>query len=349
MDVVAAVGGREHVLGAALGPLHRRAAEGLRDPDRDVLLGVGVEFRAEAAAHVGRDHAHLRLAGAVHDGDERLHEVRHLRGGIEGHLTVRGHPLGDDAARLDRDRREPLVHDPLLDHDLCIPDRIGEALGLVLDRAVEVARCLVVHLRRPVGDCRFQAGNGRKRLVVDFDGRGTVGRRVPILGDDHGDWLSDHPHLAAGEHRALDLLPLAGRVRGARDSPLDPKGLGGKNCRHARKLQRAFRVDGADLGVRMGTADETEVVHAGKHDVVDEAPLAGDELGVLLAERAGADPATRVGRRLLGFRELDLHRLEALGVALLADVRLIFWPRNRLAHALTSAPAAAFTASTMLW
>ena len=60
VDDVAAVDGRDVVLGALLRPLHG-TAEPLREHDRERLFGVDVELGAEPAAHVRSDHADLRL------------------------------------------------------------------------------------------------------------------------------------------------------------------------------------------------------------------------------------------------------------------------------------------------
>ena len=91
-----------------------REPRGLRQRE---LLGVDVDLRAEAAADVGRDHAHLRLGDAADRRDERAHEVRHLRRGVERELAAGRDPVGDDGARLDRHRREPLVVDRQRDLD----------------------------------------------------------------------------------------------------------------------------------------------------------------------------------------------------------------------------------------
>src|SRR5207248_1746146 len=48
-------------------------------------------------------------------------------------------------------------------------------------------------------------------------------------------------------------------------------------------------VDGTDAGVGVGTADEGEVQGTGDVQVVDEAGLTGEQLGVLLAEHPGSE------------------------------------------------------------
>ena len=75
-DVVAAMRVGEEGLGAVGGPLHR-PADLLRRPDADRLFGVDEDLRAEAAAHVGRDHAQLVLRRDADEG--RQHEARDVR------------------------------------------------------------------------------------------------------------------------------------------------------------------------------------------------------------------------------------------------------------------------------
>ena len=167
LELIAPCDRRDHVLAAGLDPLHGPAGEprGLRERE---LLGVDVDLRAEAAADVRRDHAHLRLGDAADRRHERPHEVRHLGRGVERELAARGDPVGDHAARLQRDRREALVVDRQRDLDGRCVERLVEALGLVLDREAVIAGRLLVQLRR--------AGLARV-LGVDHDGQRARSRR----------------------------------------------------------------------------------------------------------------------------------------------------------------------------
>jgi hypothetical protein len=63
-------------LGAVAGPLHR-TADLLGGPQRHHLLGVDEDFRAEAAADVGRHHAQLVLLRDVVE--RRQHEAGDMR------------------------------------------------------------------------------------------------------------------------------------------------------------------------------------------------------------------------------------------------------------------------------
>ena len=120
VDLVAPVVARRHVLGARLDPLDR-APEPLREREHERLLGVGLELRAEAAAHVGCDHAQLVLRNAEHSGEDEARDVRDLGGRVERELVAA--ELPDRAARLDRRTRGAVVHEAVLDGHL----GLGEA------------------------------------------------------------------------------------------------------------------------------------------------------------------------------------------------------------------------------
>ncbi len=102
VDGVAPVDGRNVVLRPLLRPLHR-PAESLRQRDREELLRVDVELRAEAASHVRCDHAHLRLRDAEDEGHREAQDVRHLRRGPERDVARRT-DLREHSSRLDRVR-----------------------------------------------------------------------------------------------------------------------------------------------------------------------------------------------------------------------------------------------------
>ena len=108
LDHVAAVDRRVEALGALLDPLDR-AAEPPGEQQRERLLGVDVQLRAEAAADVGRDHAQLRLGHPEHAGERHAEDVRHLRRRPERQLARRVDRLREHAARLDRRRDQPLL------------------------------------------------------------------------------------------------------------------------------------------------------------------------------------------------------------------------------------------------
>ena len=78
-SLVAVGGGGEEVLVSRLHPLHG-PAQAARHRGHEDVLGVDVPLRAEAAAHVGREHADALLGQAHHGGDGAAHGEGHLGG-----------------------------------------------------------------------------------------------------------------------------------------------------------------------------------------------------------------------------------------------------------------------------
>ena len=91
VDDVAAVDGRQVVLGPLLDPLHR-PPEPPRQRDGERLLGVDVELRAEAAADVGGDDAQLRLGDPEDELQREAQDVRDLGRRPQRDLAGRARP-----------------------------------------------------------------------------------------------------------------------------------------------------------------------------------------------------------------------------------------------------------------
>ena len=97
--MVAAMGISQERLGALAGPLDA-AVDLLGRPGQGHILGVQVDLRAEAATHVGRNHAHLVLGQAQHKGGHQQPlDMRVLIGHIQGVL------LGGPAVAANRSAR----------------------------------------------------------------------------------------------------------------------------------------------------------------------------------------------------------------------------------------------------
>ena len=294
LQLIAPCHRRDHVLGARLDPLDGPAGEA-RDLREHELLGVDVDLGAEAAAHVGRDDAHLGLGDAADGGHERAHEVRHLRRGVERQLAARGDPVGHHAARLDGHGGEALVVDRQRHlHGRGVEDGV-EALGLVLDRQAVVAGRLLVQLRRIGLAGVLGVDHDRQRVVVDDDAVGGVTGQGGRIGDHDCNQLADHPHLAVGQDRPLGLLGVAERVRGAGNACFEPQRVVGEDVDHAGHRCGRRGVDAADHGVRVRRAQEGRVGHVGQLDVVDVPALAGDQRRVFLAQDRCADAGVAGG------------------------------------------------------
>ena len=209
VDLVAAVVARRHVLRARLDPLHR-PAQPLREREDEHLLAVGLELRAEAAAHVGRDHAQLVLGDAEHAGEDEARDVRDLGRRIERELVAAD--LADRAARLDRRARGAVVHEAVLDRDL----RLGEpGVDVAARRRPTRASCSCrTPPRRAASRPRAppRVHDRRLRVVVDDHVLGGVDREVPRRRHHHGDRVAHVLHLAALQRPVLGRLDLDARA-----------------------------------------------------------------------------------------------------------------------------------------
>ena len=206
-DVVAAVRVGHERLGALGGPLHR-PVHLLRRPGDDDVLGVEVDLRAEAAADVGRDDAHLVLGQAEHEGGHQQPlDVRVLARDVERVAVVGAAVARVRRARLDRVRDQPVV-DELERRDV---RRAGERLvdrGLVAERpdVAGVVRRDVVQLRGPRLARVDGVDDRRQHFVVDLDQLGGVLRLPQRLGDHDRDVVADVRTLPCASDRMRRLL-----------------------------------------------------------------------------------------------------------------------------------------------
>ncbi len=191
-DVVAAVDRGLVVLPARLDPLDRSPADRLAGEHDQGHVGVAEDLRAEGAPDIGADAADLLLRDAGDErGQEQALDVRRLARHPDGVLVGARVVAPDVAADLHRVRDEPLVHDPLADHDLGLLER-GIGAGLVADRPHEddVVRRVLVELRGARLGRRLGVHHGRQGLPVDLDLLERVGRLFRRLRDHRGDALA---------------------------------------------------------------------------------------------------------------------------------------------------------------
>ena len=161
-------------LAALLDPLDR-PAEPPRERERERLLGVDVELRAEPAADVGRDDAELRLRDPDDHREQRdARDVRHLRRRPQRELARRGNRLDDHAARLDRVRDQPLLAVALADGHVGLGEQPVDVARGEVPRVAAVGAELLVHERRALLERGLGVDHGRQRLVVDLDELGRV-------------------------------------------------------------------------------------------------------------------------------------------------------------------------------
>ena len=240
----------------------------------------------------GHDDPHARLGqpeGAGHPGAE---DVGHLGPGPEGEPVVL--PPRDQPPALERRGRAA---------------RVGEGLAQDHRRgregAVDVAPAVALPEQHVGWPLRMQARRVRRRrgrhvrhrgqrLVVDLDGRGAVHRRVGALRRDHGHRLADEARPLGRRARATRWARSRARRAAGRAAPPRPSRSRPVSTRTTPgDSPRGLRLHRADDGVRVGAADEGRVQQPGKRDVVEEAPLPGQETGVLEALDVGAQVAGR--------------------------------------------------------
>ena len=216
LPLVAAVDRGEVALRALLRPLHR-PADPLRQSERERLLGVDVELRAEAAADVRRDHPQARLGHAEDDREPEAQDVRDLGRRPERVLVGRGLVGRDHAARLDRVRDQALLAVALLHGHGRVAEDALDVAALELPGEAVVRAEVVVEDRRAVGERLLGVDHGRKLLVVDLDELGRVLRQSARLGDHDRDAVALVAHLVGGERAVHRLLGVLGDEPDARE------------------------------------------------------------------------------------------------------------------------------------
>ena len=162
---------------------------------------------------------------------------------------------------------------------------------------VEHVRVDLVEQRRSVGVERLLDRDDRiENAPIDHDEVGRVLGPRPRLGHDDRQRIADEPGPVVGQRperrpqqlgrRAqLHLADVRAQVPTGqhRDDAGRPTGLG--------------RVDGDDVGVRLGAAHERGVQHAGQVHVGDVASLAGEDPVVLDAADAATDESAHDNAR----------------------------------------------------
>ena len=288
--IVAREAGRADVLHPRLDPLDRNAGDDRRD-DRDDVPRIDGNLVAEPAADVATDDADLALRNPREHRDDRAHQVRRLRGHVDGKLAADLVERRDAAAGLERARVHARIEDRLAHGDRrarehCVgaglvaglpgEDVVGMRARPVTDLGL-VGDVLADHRR--VGRHRFvRIDDRRELLVIDLDGLRSVGSRVAIGCEHHRDFLELEADLLVGEHGL--------HVAAERGHPVKVHRLqivGSEHRDDAGDREGLRLVDRLDPRVRIGAAHDRAEQHPGELDVVDVAALAADEARVLLA------------------------------------------------------------------
>ena len=143
---------------------------------------------------------------------------------------------------------------------------------------------------------RLGVDHGRQWLVVDADGRSSVGRGVRVRSHHRGDRLADVADLTARERRlgarGVQAHVRIGRVRVVRGQRLLELGkVAGDEHGDAGERAGGGGVDGHDSRPSVRGTHDRDVETTGRRDIVDEPPAPGDEPLVLPPTRRLPDHA----------------------------------------------------------
>jgi hypothetical protein len=292
LDLPPAVAHRDHVLGAALGPLHR-ATQLAGDRGRDGELGVHAGLGAEAASDRGCDHAHLLGLEPDRGGQRVAHAVRALGRDPhgEGVAAVVHSRLHEDAVGLHGHGGEPLVQEATLHDDVGPVEHARVLAEVELDG--EVRAVVGEEHRGGVLERGLGVDDGGQGVVVDDHELGGVDRLAPRLGDDGRHDVADESHRLRREGRAGEDRRDHGEALERREPEVGGRVHGG-DARHRGGIGD---VDRLDPGVGDGRADEGEVEEPLDGLVVEVRRLADEDARVLgAADRVPEDgPRSRHG------------------------------------------------------
>ncbi len=266
-DLVAAVGCHGRVLSSRLNPLHRRPQPHGQVPAQR-LFGVHVQLRPKPAADLGGDDAQPVLRNAEHVGQVRPDEVRHLRGRPDRERLFASVIRGDHRARLDRHRREPLVHDALRDDAIRAPERLVDVAALQHVRVADVRTELLMRQRRARRERRLGIDHDRQRVVVHLDRVHCVLCDVRIDGHRHRHGVADEVDALPGQHRVRGCLHVVHRRAARHQAAAAVHVRAGEHADDARERARRGGVDPLDARVGVRTPDERDVQQPGKPHVV---------------------------------------------------------------------------------
>ena len=208
-DVVAAMAVAEKMFGAIANPFHRLAQPLGRDRGQRIFA-IGKQLGAEAAADIGRHHAHLVERQLEHlAADDVADDVAALA--AERQRVAVAVVFGDHAAGIHVIRDQPLIDDGERDRARGLRERrLGGSRIAELGLEGEIARPVGPHLRRARRKRGHGADHMRQRLPIDRDRLGGILRRGEAVGDHEGDGIADVAHHVLGQDRIdrnLDSTP----------------------------------------------------------------------------------------------------------------------------------------------
>ena len=288
---VAALGAHDELLGAIGQPAHRPAETARREQQHDPF-GIEEVLHAEAAADVGRMHAHA-IERQLEDelGELAADAVHALPRQLEVHRAGRRIVARDAGPRLDGGDDDTVVHHLDLDdvrgalhgrrHRIAVA-----ALG-VID---EISRRFWPERRRAGRQGRDAVDHRIERLVIDLDGLGRGARDVLAVGHHEGHRIADMADAAVGQRRPRrhDHRLHRGQARHVAQ-PLGREVGVGVDGMHAGKRRRRRNVDALDQRMGMRRAQHVAVQAICNRYVGDVATLPDEKSAVLEAPHRAAD------------------------------------------------------------
>ena len=227
------------------------------------------ELAAEPAAHVLRDHPHVRLRDVQAGGQPFARRADALR--RDPRRQVVAVPFADRAVRFEADVRDDVRGVGLIDAERGLLEAAGEVARLLRLALADVAAC--EHRRRVAGQRLIHQDDGRQHVVLNLDQPRRVNRVLLGIGRHCGD-------LVTLEHHGIALR--VGRI-----APHD-RGF------DTRRAPRRLEVDRDDSGVRIRRADDPPVEHARPRDVEGVLRLSGDLVRTVEALHRGAEHGLRL-------------------------------------------------------
>jgi hypothetical protein len=272
------------------------AADALRCPRHQDMLGIDEILGSEATANIRRDQPHRRgrypqgAGGVVARRMDAL--ARHI-GRIPAALRI---PHADDAARLHRVGDDPVIVEIELDSMRrrceCRIDG-GSSAGAPIE--AEIAGCFFCNLPR-AGGARGSGGRGGgqwrvvdRHLLCGIEGLGQS------LGDDKRNRLTDIADLVSGQYRLqrererFASLRVRFRRRAQRLQPVGPRVFSRHRREHARSRPRFPHVDAFDPRMRMRRAQHHRMYQTLENEIVEILAAASQETQILPALGPVAD------------------------------------------------------------
>ena len=297
---VARVVGRHQVFLAVLDPFDRAARAAARDRNQ-VVLGVELAARAEAAADIELDQLDRGVRQAEGPDEDPLVEIRHLGRAPEPEGFPVGE-VGDEAPGLQRQGGLAMGSEAFAaaigrggegGFDVAAPD--GVADGDVLPR-------LVVHQRPGLGR-GFGIGHRRKGVVIDlYRGKRVLGG-VAVGRHDDSDGLAGVARLVGGDRLLQEAVEAREPGETERDLRQRPLEIGAaERVDRARRRARAGKIHRAYPRMGEGASEDRHMGGAGRSEIVDETARPAQEPRVLApAQRAPDHPLRHTPRRFCIF------------------------------------------------